>query len=401
MRDIRLPALALVLTLVLAACGNSRVGMDRRRDSSPATPARAGAANAREETLFSGTVVDAEGRPVAGAAVAVYRYGMTPQLAPGQMVVKRTVTGAAGSFELRGSRNGTVLVASKPGLAPAWKLSRLKAATRGIRLILTQPSFLGGVMVDEKGRPVTNAEVYVSVAVTGSRSSRGLAGVNLLGGKPARELFHARSGRDGRFRIENFPTNATAGLLARVPGMSLRQTEGLNRLDSLYHPGRDDIRLVMEPAGSVEGSITCEGSVQPPPRARLELLPEFGGIGAVASKSLSRSAADGSFRIKDVAAGTYRLRAFFGTNRGPDWVAAMVPVTVESGRVTSNVQVAARRGGLLEVTVREKDNSKRRAGCGVAFLIHPVGQVGHQRRLQSCLVGGTMDAIRKRDSGNP
>ena len=102
---------------------------------------------------------------------------------------------------------------------------------------------------------------------------------------------------------------------------------------------RTDIKLVVEPAGSVEGKIIAEGSNQPPPVARLTLQPDRPGFVALSEREPAQSGADGAFHINDVAAGSYRIRAVFGTNAVPEWVADTVPVSVESGQTTRDVQV--------------------------------------------------------------
>ena len=55
----------------------------------------------------------------------------------------------------------------------------------------------------------------------------------------------------------------------------------------------------------------------------------------------------------------------FGTNADSEWVAEPVPVSVEAGKVTRDVQVTAQRGALLEVTVLGKENRKPMAKVNV------------------------------------
>ena len=65
---------------------------------------------------------------------------------------------------------------------------------------------------------------------------------------------------------------------------------------------------------------------------------------------------DGTFRITDVGAGNYRLRAVFGTNTPPDWVAESVPVSVDSGQTAAGIELKAIRGGLIEVLILGKED---------------------------------------------
>ena len=130
-------------------------------------------------------------------------------------------------------------------------------------------------------------------------------------------------------------------------------------LDSLpWRAGQGDIKLVMEPAGGIEGKIIAEGSNQPPPVARLMLRPDGPGFFGFGEREPAQSGTDGAFHISDVAAGSYRIQAVFGTNAIPEWVAEAVPVSVEVGKTTHGVQVTAARGGLLEVAVLGQSDRK-------------------------------------------
>ena len=308
----------------------------------------------------SGTVTDAAGSPVAGATVEYWRYeGRLNRLE----LKKQITTGADGSFGLEVSRATGFLLAQKPGLAPAWKQLNQPFNPVGDteeHLVLTTPTALAGVVVDEADKPVANAGVSAAMAVCEISREDGARSFNYLNGKPARDCFAARTDAAGRFRIENFPANATAALMVEAPGKALRQSsQDSGGLDSLpWRAGQNDIKLVVEPAGSIEGKIIVEGSNQPPPVARLTLQPDRPGFVALSEREPAQSGADGAFHISDVAAGSYRIHAVFGTNAVPEWVADTVPVSVESGQTTRGVQVTAVRGGLLEVAVLGQNDRK-------------------------------------------
>jgi len=313
-----------------------------------------------EQLNFSGTVTDTAGSPVAAATVEYWRYeGRLNRLELKQQIT----TDTNGAFEFQVSRAAGFLLARKPGLAPAWKqLNQPFSSVRDTEehLVLTPPAALAGVVVDETDKPVANAEVSVAMAVCEISSEGGGRSFNYLNGKPAHDCFTARTDAAGRFHIENFPTNATAALAVQSPGKALRQaSQDSGGLDSLpWRTGQEDIKLVLEPAGSIEGKIIAEGSNQPLPFARLALQPDNPGFFHFGESEPAQSAADGTFHISDVGAGTYRIQATFGTNAVPEWVADTVPVSVESGQTTRGVQVTAARGGLLEVAVLEQNDRK-------------------------------------------
>src|SRR5436190_1199948 len=106
---------------------------------------------------FSGRVVDVEGHPVAGAMVARYEF------------------------------------------AEAWRQSwNARQDLTNQQLVATNPKALAGVVVDEADKPVSDAQVYVSMAITETALPGGARSFNhLLSGKIARNLFSARTGSGG------------------------------------------------------------------------------------------------------------------------------------------------------------------------------------------------------------
>ena len=88
------------------------------------------------------------------------------------------------------------------------------------------------------------------------------------------------------------------------------------------------------------------------------------------------SAADGSFQIPDVPAGSYQITAEFTNQPIPDWVVDPVPVTVAVGASTSGVQLQASKGGVLEVTVRDKTTHEPIAGASVNVYSTDDGRSG-------------------------
>ena len=335
------------------------------------TPGRAGAQKAADagtnggaqKIKCAGTVTDAAGHPLAGATVEYWSYEAKPFVANPLALKGRITTKTAGAFEFQVSRAPGFLLARKPGLAPAWKqlgqpfnsVSKMEE-----HLALTPPAALAGVVVDEADKPVARAEVFVAMAVSEISPVGQARGFNYLTGKAARDCFAARTDAAGRFRIKNFPTDATAALAVQAPGKTLRQTEqDFSRGFSLpWSGGQEDIKLVVEPAGGIEGKIIVEGSHQPPPAARLTLQPEGPGFSGFDEREPVQSGADGTFHISDVTAGSYGIHVVFGTNAVPEWVADAVPVSVEAGQITRDVQVTASRGGLLEVAVVGQNDRK-------------------------------------------
>jgi len=319
-----------------------------------------------DAAIFSGTVVDAQGNPVAGAIVNLYQY--PPHLGFGQfdMEGKQQVTAdGQGAFEFLISNGMGLVVATKAGFAPVWQTWRA-APPEPQKIVLNTPSALAGVVVDDTGQPVADAEVWVAAGLTRATTDSGQP--NFVSGKIARELFSAQTSAEGKFRIENFPPDAQAVLSATKPGKALRQSASPFQFFELpIHAGQEDITLILDPAGSVVGKIVARGTGEPLANAVVGLQPAEAGMGYfMLNPGTIRSAADGSFQIPDVPAGSYQIQAVFTNEPIADWVADRVPITVAAGETVRGVQIEAYKGAVVEVTVRGKDNHEPLANASVS-----------------------------------
>ncbi len=329
-------------------------------------------ANAEATTLeVSGTITDGVGNPVVGATVEYWRHEGNGFRPSEPKLEKQMTTGTDGAFGIQVSGDQGFLLARKPGMAPGWRqlsqgFSRIRET--GNHIVLTPPGALAGVVVDEGDKPVANAEVSVRTAISDMSSENGGRSFNYFTGKPARDCFSAHTDGAGHFRVENFPTNASAILAVRSPGKVLQASQKtFSDLQTAgYRAGQADIKLVLEPAASIEGKIVCEDTNQPLPAARLTLQSGQPGFFMGSAAEPVRSGADGAFRFDDVAAGSYSIQTFFGTNALSDWVAEAVPVSVEAGKTARGVQVKAEREAMLEVSVLGKEDRKPVAQVNVS-----------------------------------
>ena len=186
-------------------------------------------ANADATALkVSGTITDSAGNPVAGATVEYWRYEGNGFRPSEPKLEKQITTGTDGAFGIQVSRDVGFLLARKPGMAPGWRqlnqgFNRIRET--GNQMVLTPPGTLAGVVVDEGDKPVANAEVSVTMAISDLSSENGARSFNYFTGKPARDCFSAHTDGAGHFRIENFPTNASAILAVRSPGKVLQPSQ--------------------------------------------------------------------------------------------------------------------------------------------------------------------------------
>ncbi len=330
------------------------------------------ATNTAKTFRIAGTAVNADGKPVAGAVIECYQQPDPTRWSFGgeDMEVRhRATTGTNGAFEFRVSRDTTLLFARKPGLAATWSLYlNVTKDTTDERLVLTPPTTLTGVVVDEADKPVADAEVWVSYAFIVREKEEGRTSYSYLSPKPGRDCFSTRTAADGKFVIQGFPTNAAADFGVAKPGKVLRQPErdGISPETMRYQPGQQDVKLVVEPGSSIEGKVVAQETGQALAGVRLWAEGRSPGNLSPWNREPGQSGVDGTFRLADLAAGSYQIRATFGTNQLPEWVAETVSATVESGQTASDVKITATRGGLLEVSVLGKVDQQPIAGAGIS-----------------------------------
>jgi hypothetical protein len=324
-------------------------------------------AAADDDTKFSGTVVDAQGRPVAGATVDYYQYASGMGFGRDDLAAKHhATTDGQGAFEFSMSDGMGLVLVTKAGFAPGWQSWYQQGAQDQQKIILATSSVLAGMVVDDAGQPVADAEVWVPSALNKTMTDSGQP--NFVFGKIARDLFSTRTSSDGKFRIENFPADAQAMLAVKKAGKAQRPATSQTRYDELpFHAGQEDITLTLDPAGSVAGKVVVRETGQPLGHVVVGLQPATPRMGVFfPDRVTSVSAADGSFQISNVPAGSYRVTANFTNEPIADWVADLVPVTVAAGATVSGVQIQADSGGVLEVTVRSKKNHALLADVGVS-----------------------------------
>ena len=310
---------------------------------------------------YSGIVVDVSGTPVAGATVACYQYegAVLPMSEAEVRLQKSATTGTSGAFDFTAPPTQTLLFAHKPGLAPGWTLllnPRLDMIDE--RLVLAPPATIGGVVVDEAGTPVADADVWINLACP--EPGQGSGRVNYLVGPAAREAFATRTDATGKFTIAGCPSNTVMDLAVSAPGKILRdeprQSIGPDTLR--FRSGRQDIKLVLTPGGVVEGKVRSQENGQPLAGVRVSLESSRSTPMANADLFPVTSDTEGKFRFPSVTPGNYRVRAAFDTNAVPNLAAETIAILVGAGRTTRDLTISATRGGVLEVSVREKDAGK-------------------------------------------
>ncbi len=309
---------------------------------------------------------------VAGVGVVVedYRTGDSPYNARPDdtpQLVERCVTGADGVAKFTAT-NETVfaLLASKPGLSMGWTtgVANRESAEEPIELTLTSPTTVSGIVQDTAGKPVPEAEVWVSSALRLGKRSGNRQAWNSLPARLGRQHLATRTGTDGKFIISGLPADATLNLGVSKPGLALDEVPqtfmGPGGLK--FNAGESNVVLTLNRAGVLEGRVVQEDTGKPIVGARVML-----GVGwGTGDFQRSSTDSEGRFHLADLSAGEQTLRTFVGTNQFADWVCDNVSVTVESGATNRDIKITASRGSVLRIDVRDASRDQPIKGASIS-----------------------------------
>jgi hypothetical protein len=211
---------------------------------------------------------------------------------------------------------------------------------------------------------VPDAAVWVSAAFQTPEADQ--AGWLSIGSELGRRYFSARTGPDGKFRIDGLPGGTRLDLAVAKAGLAQDQPPGslfyMDPSSLSFDAGQSNIVLTLKPAGVIEGRVVREDSGAPVAGARVAVVPGLMDNGPSAPVI---TGPDGSFRLPDLGPGDCMLQAQVGTNQPPELIGETVTVTVETGATNRDIKLAVGPGGVLEVTVRDQAGNQPLKGANV------------------------------------
>lgn len=255
---------------------------------------------------LQGKVMDLQGRPLAGVAVAALPQAGLGKRAfdPADPVTERAITDPQGHFDLRRLRPGEsyAVRASRAGSFPVeQRVTAVDGAARPrqLTLVLAPARSARGRVRDPEGRPVAGAEVVLRPALRPASSS-----VPSPAEPAAGEQATARSDGEGTFLVAESPATEVE-LAVRKQGFAsvllpaLRIPAGSGPADLgvvILRPGADLAGRVMAGDQAVHGA---EVFVLDRPVRTYQVDPVLQG-----RKPAASTGADGRFVIADLAPGT-------------------------------------------------------------------------------------------------
>jgi uncharacterized GH25 family protein len=294
----------------------------------------------KEGGVLSGTVVDATDKPVPFATVRI--AGAGEMMA--QVAARQATTDDKGTFEIRGITRAKMQARAESETA-ASKLFDFdltdKPEQTNVKLVLDVTGTISGIVIDDKGAPVSEIQVNAFPDVLGGASVDGLA----LAG-----MSSATTDGDGQFKITGLPDGAYR-LWAMRPGAGSWGWGG--RENTPAKTGDKNVKITLSSPGTIKGSIAIAGV----------------GTPRIASAAIGwqapTPAQDGKFEIKELDPGTYDV-----TLRGPEFaVFTKRDVVVEAGKTVDLGTITVARGRKIAGRVVDK------AGRGVAGATVKVGEL--------------------------
>ena len=268
---------------------------------------------------ISGTVIDADRKPVAFAAVRAQSTGNTNGW---NDTFRQVTTDKAGAFEIRGLGRMTLQLRAESATA-ASKVTTVdldkEAGKTGVTLQLDISGVIAGVVVDNAGAPVPEVQVNAFTDMWGGGGSQDVA----LAG-----MSSATTDGAGAFAIHGLPDGAYRLWAAR--GNTRQRDWGQAGVAAKV--GDKGVRITLQSPGSLKGEIRIDGVSAPPKLALVE-------VGFQASTPVT----NGTLAIDDLSPGQYEI-----TFRGTEFAELVKhDVKIEPGKTTDLGTVTVTRGRRL------------------------------------------------------
>jgi RNA polymerase sigma factor (sigma-70 family) len=336
-------------------------------------PAQQPADPAQVESVISGQVADADGKPVAGAHVAVLarhktgaraRFESTP---PQALAEGKTDAGGKFRLAVRGFSSerywGAFLLTRAEGHGQGYDLVPLEQRAAEVKVRLPRERVLHGRLVDLQGLPAAGVKVELTT-LEGKLPAGNTMYLNFEGAPAGARYWPAAvvSDAQGRFTLRGLPADWHATVFAHGEGFARQSLKVEVAADA-----RQGTTLALAPARVLEGAVTYRDTGKPVAGARLRIYtqPEryaYQGL----HQMETRADAKGQYRVVTHEGNFLTVIAYppagepyLLVNREVTWPNASV--------IRHEVNLALRRGVLVKGTVTEAASGKPVPGATVEF----------------------------------
>jgi RNA polymerase sigma factor (sigma-70 family) len=366
------------LALGIGAC--ARPALAQRQDEPPApaadarkdaAPARAPAgADEKKEIAVTGRVLDPDGKPVAGASVAVanrevLRFSIWERYVTDRNdLTAKATTDADGRFRFAVpqpppvTRREVRVVARAPGFGLGWAKVDPDASRAEVDIRLRTEGRLAGKVVDLQGAPVAGLKIFAS------RLARKGAAPDTL--PVPNDGVTATTDEQGQFAFRGVGRDLNVHLEIDDLHCAPKELD----VDTGSAAKAGNLVLAVAPPQVLEGRVVYEDTGKPVPNAHLEVnsytKSEEGyinGGGAV----FGRADASGRFQISTYPGSTGFVMAT--PPPGQPYLVHSTNFDWAKGMVKQEVEVKVPRGLLLHGKITEAPSGKPVAGASVEYHI--------------------------------
>ena len=340
-------------------------------------------AGARSATMIvSGRVLDGDGRPAAGARVAVVGRRklalMSARAADQYESLGGAHADADGRFRLETRPTSNVThfeayaLALAPGFGLGWAELDRDAESPSVNLKLRPEQVVEGRLTSERGAPASDVEVQVESVGVVKKEVGGFDGLNFHTTVPAglEGVWPQPTKTDahGRFRIAGLGRGLRIRLLVQDPRFARQRLS----LETDMTNGPKQAALALQPAFRVTGRVTCADSGEPLRGAIVQV-----GTGVrrgITNDYEYRTDADGRYAANS-APGKY-LRIVVYPPAGSPYLIVVRDLENEAGVSSRKVDLGAARGVLLTGRITERGSGRPLAGSSVYHELDRSSAVG-------------------------
>jgi protocatechuate 3,4-dioxygenase beta subunit len=301
----------------------------------PADPPKASPKVAETAKTIRGSVKDAAGNAVAGAAVVAAGVDGSGE----RLTATTDAQGRFGFDRFPAGKDpiyATAVIAVKDGFAPAVGYASPNN-NPDVVLTLPEPAEYKGAVKDQAGRPIAGAEVQFGIVNRhGNASSWGYTPANQLRGTAAEPFYLAKTDATGAFKFTTVPAGAELIFRASAAGFAETDTgAGGPRREHIVGPNAKPAELTLQPEAVLHGRVTSKV----PGAVVKDLLVRVRGTGTLHGFNRSvKLGADGRFEFRTLPAG--ELQVFVVFPAGVKVAAAGATITPKAGEtVETNLEV--------------------------------------------------------------
>ncbi len=302
-----------------------------------------------ENIRCTGKVIDATGRPIAEAKVAVYE--MYSDGIAGNILLSRvgdisTDKNGAFFFETeskptKGTFLDSYIVVTKQGQSLGWAVWDMHENAE-VEIEIGRPAKLEGIIVGETGKPVAGAQVRANLSRkiktdNGEKTSQWLPGISPL------DELGTKTDAQGRFSFNNLPADSDVDLLVKADGKASIYTYQ-SGVGSAFKAGQTDVKVVVPDEARIAGKIIDLNTGKGVGRTKFAVVATFSGM--FYYRFVGTTNDDGTFNVGGLQTGRYLIRGDFPS----------IHVDVMSGKCTSDV--------LIGVNRQEDEPTPRRTKTG-------------------------------------